>query len=464
MKKRVRIQIIVFLMFFCFGFVSCKFLINSDVNITDPKILIEKYLNSDSWQERLNFVYDSATTKVLMKEYYKNYNFKNKLKFKDITQIPNENVDIKKDSLITMSFTIFGKNIFGTGIEQKVFFFIIPTNKGLKIDWQSSVGYNPVKLNVYKASKPSNTTILKVVCKISDYYNHGYRNKIDDYYSIECSSNEPNSLDLLYGFISKKSEDGKRIYEILKDGNYHNLTLALQYNYKSEESSDVVEIKKIVSPNWFSRNSPEITNNEILLDYLICNTDDINLLDPEDHKFLRYKGFPDKDTQDKFFTKFFNYVNKDGSLTIEEKNYFNGVKMSESKSICKLSDNELEVIKIISNNIVTGNNERSVSNLIIKLPLPNKKSTWDYTDNRDGTKYFCTCDFDSIEFQGTKTKCLIITEKNSHFKDIITYKYYIKGLGLFKECIKDKTGHIQTTKILYTFEDECIEADSEMGV
>lgn len=224
--------------------------IGTSNKIHDPLELVEKYLKSKSWQDRLLYVLDSSTVKPLMAKYYEKSDFSIPTKFKNLRRIiDNSSEKANADSVQTISVSFSNKNAFGVDISREVIYYIVKTENGLKIDWPGSVGYNPMKLNVYMATMPKNVMIFRLYCRLSDYYNHGYIHSQGQCYAIECTNED--GYPRIYSYILKKSVDGQKLFEILKDGEYHRITLAIKYDRKSEGSSSIATISKLISDSWY---------------------------------------------------------------------------------------------------------------------------------------------------------------------------------------------------------------------
>ena len=420
---------------------SCKsWFNNSDDNITDPKTLMEKYLTTKKWQDRLLYILDSSAVKPVMEEYYKNVEFIKLPKISDINQIKIIDSSITEDSVMLISITFIDKEVSGDGIKSApVFYYVKNTKNGLKVDWLGSIGYNPIKLNVYKATKPKDAVIFRLACKLSDYYNYGYREKENEYYSILCTSmynNDHEEDASLTGYILKKSDDGIKLFEILKDGNFHYVTIALKYDYKSEGSSAIVAIKKFINAGWHYNSSAGAVDSEVLLDYLV---------NPDNADFNVYKQFP-YNPESEFQKKIMTYFEQ-GTFIIEREDFFKGKMMGRAKEYCILTDESLEINRRIVSDIF-GNSDQTMHKMLIKLPTKNENSSWEYKET-DSTVYSCSSEFTELDYKGINTKAIKVTENMSYSNiTLTTYRYYLKGVGFYKECQKDSKGEILTTLIL----------------
>lgn len=413
---------------------SCKSPFSNNIN--DPAILIEKYFASKTWQDRLMYVLDSASTKPLMEKYYEKSDFSKLPNFKDIKQVTQNPDFILPDSVILMSITASWKNAFGGVVSEQFYYYLVKTGNGLKIDWPSSIGYNSLSLDVYKATKPTDIKTFKLTCKLSDYYNYGYADSDAKYYSIDCETSENGSFSSIYGYVQKESEDGIKMFELLKDGKSHKMTLALQYDYRSEGNSKITTIRKYLTAGWYNPESFIVSQEPDILRTYIFNQQGI----------LRqtYIGFPES-SNSRMKTRI-EFTFDEDQIVETRKLFFNNALTSEISTVCYITDSVYSFsagMHEIENSDVYMAEE--VIKDVVKLPKANQKNIWIYTDYRDSTKFYYRSEFCKVQYQGQMVDAIKVTEKNSAFKSITIYRYYLKGIGFYKEDHEDKTGKIITT-------------------
>jgi len=83
---------------------------------------------------------------------------------------------------------------------------------------------------------------------MSDYYNYDYIDEQANFWSVRLTDSTDGS-NKLTGYISKTSDDGKKLYDILKDAKDHMITVELQID-DVEIDGNVCDITKFVSDNW----------------------------------------------------------------------------------------------------------------------------------------------------------------------------------------------------------------------
>jgi hypothetical protein len=78
-------------------------------------------------------------------------------------------------------------------------------------------------LAAYLAQRPKEPTAITADCQLQNYYNFAYMHSADTHYSVTLMTLSP--LKLAHAWVRKDSDTGKQVYEVLKDGASHRLTL-----------------------------------------------------------------------------------------------------------------------------------------------------------------------------------------------------------------------------------------------
>lgn len=119
-----------------------------------------------------------------------------------------------------------------------------------KIDWRSSMPYNPMTFAAYRAKSPKQPVVFRVSARLSDYFNYNWSNAKPTHYSIELEA--PFNEGTLHGYIPKVP-DGERLFSELEDGKPHGIMVMVKT--RDGAPSDMVDIVKFVRPDW--REAPE---------------------------------------------------------------------------------------------------------------------------------------------------------------------------------------------------------------
>ncbi len=212
--------------------------------ITPDVKVVKAYLDAKTWEERLPYVRYPEKVKPLMQEWYKN--FTGTTSYIEIQ--PSKKKDVKVGGWISVR-AIFsrGKNGFGQIVEDARWYTLQKTQDGYLIDWESSEGYNPFTIKAYIVQKPTNPLKFRLCAKMDSTYSGYFLKKEDIYYNIRLE--EAKDFNYLYGYILKNSEDGKRIFDILKDGEWHNVIVII-HHYPDSVFNFVI-IDKFVKEYWY---------------------------------------------------------------------------------------------------------------------------------------------------------------------------------------------------------------------
>ncbi|HEY8908918.1 MAG TPA: hypothetical protein VIM51_01365 [Desulfosporosinus sp.] len=103
---------------------------------------------------------------------------------------------------------------------------------------------NPQSWAAFKVSRSMTSTRMVVTGKLDSYYNYGFKNGADTYWSVSFADVIDGSHVHMNGYVKKDSPEGKQLYAILQDEQPHNL--ALEIKYLANDGGDGVLITKFV--------------------------------------------------------------------------------------------------------------------------------------------------------------------------------------------------------------------------
>ena len=116
----------------------------------------------------------------------------------------------------------------------------------MRIDWEASIGFNEMSWAAFQAVKPTDPTTFRVEARLDDHYPlFGSRFTASTHFSIHLYPFPD------WGYVRKNSPTGKRIFEILKDGEEHNLTLKVRFLPNTYGGNIVID--EMVSEDWLIR-------------------------------------------------------------------------------------------------------------------------------------------------------------------------------------------------------------------
>ena len=207
---------------------------------SEPTRIVKDYLNQENCLDRTKFILDPEANRPVLAEYYKGQ----KDCVKSFEALKAEGCDKLADGDYCSVEVVSEKN-------NKDYYHLKKTADGLKIDWRSSVGYNPVSFAAFQAQRSRKPQIFRVWAKLTSYYNFDYNDAEKTHQSIELRDK---NRALLTGYIRRTTPTAPALLEVLKDGDSHPVIVELRYLSDSGETS-VVEIERFLAERW--RQQPE---------------------------------------------------------------------------------------------------------------------------------------------------------------------------------------------------------------
>lgn len=121
----------------------------------------------------------------------------------------------------------------------------IETPQGLKIDWESWVGWSDIPWQKFLAEKPAGSHVFRVTLASVDYYNFGF----SDDQKWQCYRLEsPDKEHTIYGYAEKNSALDAKLRPTA-GGQPVLMTLALKFPPDARSDSQV-EIERLVCEGW----------------------------------------------------------------------------------------------------------------------------------------------------------------------------------------------------------------------
>jgi len=209
------------------------------------KKVVESYYKSD-YHVRYKFVRNGENMKAEMERFYANRP-ETKL---EITKTDIQTTKINDHAFTTVSTmegTSNGKPFKQKGLRT----YVRKVQGDWLVDWHATTGQNSIRLKTFRAVKPTDETVLRMTAEISDYYNFQFSNTKQTHWSVRLTENKSlPAADVLsiHGYVAKDSAIGKELFDLLKDGEKHEITVAVKTNGRE---GTVAEITKFVSKNWY---------------------------------------------------------------------------------------------------------------------------------------------------------------------------------------------------------------------
>ena len=147
------------------------------------------------------------------------------------------------------------KNPLGMIVTESIVYDIQHTSNGYKIDWESSIPDNPMTAAEFKSTKPTHPVRFRAIAKLSDIYPFGRDTFQEQHWSVTlllCQRIVPtgNIEALGVGFVRRDSDAGKRLYELIRDGGDHAVTLDVSCPKQPPYDIAYFRIDHFVSPDW----------------------------------------------------------------------------------------------------------------------------------------------------------------------------------------------------------------------
>jgi hypothetical protein len=211
--------------------------------------VVRGYLEAKTWQERLPYVLDPERIRPLLEERYGGRATLSPPKSFSISP------PVERGAYLLM-------NVSGSDADGQAFQSLLPlkrTGVGGKIDWEAAVGYNPKSLKTFLATKTNEPAVFRVMCDRASYYTFNYVNARHSHLSVRIVDADP--FKTTHGYISRDSDVGERLVELLEDGKAHPLTLELKCEGPEGEpitrpDANAVAIMQIISESWVVGEKP----------------------------------------------------------------------------------------------------------------------------------------------------------------------------------------------------------------
>ena len=145
--------------------------------------------------------------------------------------------DFKSVEVMTGDFE--NKNLFFTNEED-----------GLKIDWESWVGWSEMPWKEFRSSKPESSKVFRVTLSAVEYYNFDFLDEAK-WQSYQLTS--PDQEHSIYGYVERGSLMEKR-FRLPPDVKSIPFMLKLKF-HKDTRTNDQVEIEEVVNEGWIEEDA-----------------------------------------------------------------------------------------------------------------------------------------------------------------------------------------------------------------
>lgn len=125
------------------------------------------------------------------------------------------------------------------------------TSDGIRVDWESWVGWCEMGWDDFMAAKPTSGTLFRVKLNYTNYYNFNFSNEAKWRSYTLLSHDEKHRI---YGYVELGSQTATDIGEAVEPGDRF-FTLSLKFPENAESNNQVI-IERVISNGWITPTPP----------------------------------------------------------------------------------------------------------------------------------------------------------------------------------------------------------------
>ena len=195
--------------------------------------LVKRFLEATTVDDLLPLVRNPAVAEARMRTFYT----AGKIEAAGLSQFNSSGSVSIREKFISLS-------VLTRDHEEKAL-ALLETPQGLKIDWESWVGWSDISWEKFLATKPVTGHVFRVTVSAVEYYNFGFADE-SKWHSYRLVS--PDGETSLYGYVERGSELEQRIH---LDGETKSLAMMLSLKFPAgATTSSQVVIERLVADGW----------------------------------------------------------------------------------------------------------------------------------------------------------------------------------------------------------------------
>lgn len=202
--------------------------------------ILSGYVESAGWRNKLAYVHNQERARPRMESWYARSDDGARKMGKILRRDK-----IVKDGKYIIKLAIESDSRFDG--EPFNIFALRQTPTDIKIDWESSVGYQEMTLNEFKKTRPQNSVAFRVKVQGDSYYNHHFSDKEKFLSVLLVYPGDPDFL--LYGYLDREDPSLQPLIETLSHSS-PSAIVGLRYPPIVEEDNQV-EVAEVISMTWF---------------------------------------------------------------------------------------------------------------------------------------------------------------------------------------------------------------------
>jgi len=230
--------------------------------------LVQRFLAADTVEDKLPLVRFPEKVKPLMDLWYKGRPDRAiKTRWDELSQSLTKFIHVDGTKFVVVTLLVEPEE------EYRLFAVESTADNGLKVDWETAVGWQAMTVEEFMKGKPTTPQPFRVQAAPGDYYNGAYSDE-----SVWCAVNltYPRNPDFnLYGYVERNTPTGDRLMQLLgytltRDANGKNVWEMVQTTSKAlvlaiafrREGSDPkqVTIHEVLHEEWFLKDGPAVGN------------------------------------------------------------------------------------------------------------------------------------------------------------------------------------------------------------
>ncbi|MDG2122769.1 MAG: hypothetical protein P8J87_03665 [Verrucomicrobiales bacterium] len=205
--------------------------------------VIKSYVEADGIEAKQAFIRHPEKSLPAMQEWYDDPRSSHELPPHKAGQILlRKRLAIADHDVIALAVDIFPEAVTRFFLVERI------DAQTYKIDWESSSGYQQVRLEDFREKKPLDPVPFRVNARRSDYYNYGFTEEKYDAYRLSYPTNP---AFFLYAYIEKLATAAADIRSYLPPGAENSASLILNLGYpENADSTEHVIIHDLLLPHW----------------------------------------------------------------------------------------------------------------------------------------------------------------------------------------------------------------------
>jgi hypothetical protein len=205
---------------------------------------VRAYLAASSWRDRISLVLNPEKVKPLMEARYGGRAWKS----------PQFDILTGTEPAPTQTGWVkITADVSGSTLD----YYLKKSKEGYRIDWETSVGSNPVSPEEFRATKPIKPVRFRVSAKLDDYYNFEFGDAQNVSWSIALTDGGDENIG--HGYAKKNTATGQDLFKKLKDGKKHPMVVEVQCLPNASDGS-VFLITRVVNLDgwWFEETEKSV--------------------------------------------------------------------------------------------------------------------------------------------------------------------------------------------------------------